>query len=54
VLEREHESAVDLEARLRMLDPPIVARIQNDRVVLDLRTVQPSEDRILEALLKEG
>jgi L-seryl-tRNA(Ser) seleniumtransferase len=29
----------DFLARLRRGDPPVVARIQNDRVVLDLRTV---------------
>ncbi len=37
-------SADALESRLRALDPPIVARIQDDRVVLDLRTIEPSED----------
>ena len=37
-------SADALESRLRALDPPIVARIQDDRVVLDLRTIEPSQD----------
>jgi len=37
-------SADALESRLRALDPPVVARIQDDRVVLDLRTIEPSED----------
>jgi L-seryl-tRNA(Ser) seleniumtransferase len=33
-----------LAARLRRADPPVVARIEEDRVVLDPRTVMPSED----------
>ncbi len=37
-------SAAKLEARLRALHPPIVARIEHDRVVLDLRTVLPEQD----------
>jgi len=37
-------SADALEARLRTGRPPIIARIVDDRVVLDLRTVAPDED----------
>lgn len=33
-----------LAARLRRADPPVVARIEDDRVVLDPRTVMPGED----------
>jgi len=40
-----------LSARLRTLSPPIVARIENDRVLLDLRTVCPDEDTSLASLL---
>jgi len=36
-----------LEARLRRLTPPVVARIEQDRVVLDLRTVLPEQDALL-------
>jgi L-seryl-tRNA(Ser) seleniumtransferase len=43
-LETEHLSASVLEARLRAGDPPIIARIQDDRVVLDLRTMMEGED----------
>ena len=44
-------SAATLEARLRGLRPPIVARIENDRVVLDLRTVLPEQhDQLTVAL----
>lgn len=34
----------DLETRLRALDPPIIARIENATVVLDLRTVLDEQD----------
>jgi L-seryl-tRNA(Ser) seleniumtransferase len=43
--------ASQLEARLRAGDPPIVARIENDRVVLDLRTVMPEDDEVIARLL---
>ena len=41
------EPAERLEARLRTLDPPVIARIEHDRVVLDLRTVLPEQDEVL-------
>jgi L-seryl-tRNA(Ser) seleniumtransferase len=44
-------SAGALEERLRRLTPPIIARIERDRLVLDLRTVLPDEDRQLAELL---
>ena len=44
--------------RLRTLDPPIIARIVNDQVVLDLRTVLPDDEerlaRALESLAASG
>ena len=40
-------SSSALEAKLRQLDPPIVARIEQDRVLLDLRTVFEDEDATL-------
>jgi seryl-tRNA(Sec) selenium transferase len=36
-----------LAARLRRGDPPVVGRIEGDRVVLDPRTVMPGEDEAL-------
>ena len=39
-------------ARLRALETPVIARIANDRVVLDLRTVAPDEDQRLIPLLQ--
>ena len=43
-------SAVRIEERLRALEPPVIARIQNERVVLDLRTVAPGDDGALAQL----
>ncbi len=40
-------TAAALECRLRSGTPPVVARIEHDRVVLDLRTVAPSDDGAL-------
>jgi len=47
----ESKDAVAEERRLRFNDPPIIARIERDQVVLDLRTVFPEEeDAIVQAL----
>jgi L-seryl-tRNA(Ser) seleniumtransferase len=48
---REDESPDATERWLRSLDPPVIARIEHDRVVLDLRTVLPGDDAALAALL---
>jgi L-seryl-tRNA(Ser) seleniumtransferase len=40
-----------LDARLRALNPPIVARVHDDRVVLDVRTMREDEDAIVLDLL---
>jgi len=37
-------SADELAARLRSHQPPIVARVEQGRVLLDLRTVFPEQD----------
>jgi L-seryl-tRNA(Ser) seleniumtransferase len=50
-IERNGVSADQLEAKLRSLDPPIIARIVDDQVVLDLRTVDESDDDRLASLL---
>jgi L-seryl-tRNA(Ser) seleniumtransferase len=44
-------SAGRLAADLRAGTPPVVARVAEDRLVLDLRTVRPEEDRALLAAL---
>jgi L-seryl-tRNA(Ser) seleniumtransferase len=42
-------SAEQLDARLRRHAPPVIARIVNDRVVIDLRTVDPEDDEVVAA-----
>ena len=44
-------SANELSARLRAFTPPIVARVEEGRVLLDLRTVFPEQDDSLAATL---
>ncbi|MGE0864843.1 MAG: L-seryl-tRNA(Sec) selenium transferase, partial [Vicinamibacterales bacterium] len=48
---RANESPNVTEQWLRMLDPPVIARIEHERVVLDLRTVLPGQDELLATLL---
>jgi L-seryl-tRNA(Ser) seleniumtransferase len=48
---RDGESPDRTEAWLRSLDPPVIARIEHDRVVIDLRTVLPELDHLLATLL---
>ena len=51
VLEHTGRTAAEIESHLRSLDPPVLARIQDDRLVLDLRTVDPADDQTLVRLL---
>jgi L-seryl-tRNA(Ser) seleniumtransferase len=51
-IERTGLSADALEAAMRRLDPPVIARIENGRVVLDLRTVFDTQDEALARLLR--
>ena len=37
----------DLAATLRRLTPPVIGRIEQGQVVLDLRTVLPEQDEML-------
>ena len=53
-LTRDGLSAEQIESHLRSLDPPLIARIVNDRVVLDLRTVAPGDDTLLLNLLQQA
>jgi len=48
-------SADEFSARLRMNNPPIVARVEEGRVLLDLRTVFEAEDQeLVRALMEIG
>jgi L-seryl-tRNA(Ser) seleniumtransferase len=51
-LTRSGFSAEELSTHLRVWNPPIVARIEEGRVLLDLRTVFPEQDQILAAALQ--
>ncbi len=44
-------SADELSARLRASDPPIIGRVEQGRVLLDLRTVFPDQDRLVASAL---
>jgi L-seryl-tRNA(Ser) seleniumtransferase len=45
-------SADEVCSRLRQGDPPVIARVEDGRVLLDLRTVFPEQDvRIAEIIL---
>jgi seryl-tRNA(Sec) selenium transferase len=48
---REGLTAAALEARLRGLPTPLIARIVDDRVVLDLRTIPAEADAQIAELL---
>jgi L-seryl-tRNA(Ser) seleniumtransferase len=50
-LESARRTAGDLEANLRSQDPPTILRIEDNRALVDLRTVFPDEeDALLEGL----
>jgi L-seryl-tRNA(Ser) seleniumtransferase len=44
--------AAAAERRLRARDQPVIARIENDRLLFDLRTVFPQEEDALAAAMK--
>jgi L-seryl-tRNA(Ser) seleniumtransferase len=43
-----------LEERCRRFTPPLIARIERDRLLLDLRTVPPEQDRTIATLLGQA
>ena len=45
-------SAAEVEARLRAATPPVIARVEQDRVLLDLRTVLPEQEPALRYALE--
>jgi L-seryl-tRNA(Ser) seleniumtransferase len=46
-IEHPTRSAGEIERQLRENDTPIITRIENDRVLLDLRTVDCGDDEIV-------
>ena len=49
----ESLSADELAAHLRAADSPVVARVEEGRVLLDLRTVFPEQDEALGGALRK-
>lgn len=47
-------SADELDRRMRAGDPPVVGRIEDDRLLLDLRTVLPHQTDSLPELIREA
>jgi L-seryl-tRNA(Ser) seleniumtransferase len=45
-------SAAELSARLRQSDPPVIARVEDETVLLDLRTVFPEQDEAVTDALR--
>ena len=43
----EPKDVIEAEKRLRSGDPPVIARIEDDRILVDLRTVFPEEEEEL-------
>jgi L-seryl-tRNA(Ser) seleniumtransferase len=43
--------AGDLTSVLRSFDPPVIARVEGGRTIVDLRTVDPSDDHVVAAAL---
>jgi L-seryl-tRNA(Ser) seleniumtransferase len=49
----DDRTAAELSTRLRRWDPPIVTRVEESRVLVDLRTVFPDQDEVVCAALRE-
>jgi L-seryl-tRNA(Ser) seleniumtransferase len=47
-LASDRRSASEIEARLRHQHPAIITRLEDDRVLIDLRTVFPSQEKTLQ------
>lgn len=47
-------SAEDIAVKLRWFDPPVVGRVEDGRVLLDLRTVFPEQDDLLLAAIRSA
>jgi L-seryl-tRNA(Ser) seleniumtransferase len=49
-----HLSLQQLTARLRRTEPPVIGRVQDDRLLFDPRTLLPGEEELLAAALGEA
>jgi L-seryl-tRNA(Ser) seleniumtransferase len=52
-IEKQELSVDRLQDRLRRLTPPLIARIEKDRLLLDLRTVLPDQDSEIQTLIAQ-
>jgi L-seryl-tRNA(Ser) seleniumtransferase len=48
------QDVADAERRCRLSDPPVIARIEDGRLLVDLRTVQPGEEDELGRAVREA
>ena len=46
-------SSQQMEVRLRAYAPPVITRLEKDRVMLDLRTIQEGEFEIIALAIRE-
>jgi L-seryl-tRNA(Ser) seleniumtransferase len=46
-------TSAEVERALRNSTPPVLARVEDDTVILDLRTVAPAHDETLASLIAE-
>jgi L-seryl-tRNA(Ser) seleniumtransferase len=53
-VEVDNVSVTALERFMRGFDPPIIGRIEDERFVMDLRTIQKNEERWIESCLKSA
>jgi L-seryl-tRNA(Ser) seleniumtransferase len=54
VVALEVPSASQFERKLRMGQPPVIARIEKDQIILDMRTVaEDEEDLLIDAILRQ-
>ena len=52
-IRRDDGSASEIERKLRTAETPVITRIEDDAVLIDLRTVQEDEeDRLIEMIVK--
>ncbi len=42
----------DVTAALRAADPPVIARVEDERTICDLRAVDPADDDALASALR--
>ncbi len=54
LLALDSSNPIRLQTRLRDADPPVITRIQDDRVVIDPRTVLPEQDSTLVSALSNS